>query len=101
MWRGPPAQSGKGLYAGLHSEIKSVHVVLSLLLGLLITAPFGMLLPGWSLGVGVGGALVGSALWHGRWRLYIGGLSGDVLGAAVELRELWLLAIFASLELPA
>ena len=81
--------------------MRAKYVGLSLLLALIATLPFGMLLPAWSLGVGVCGASVGSVLWQGRWRLYIGGLSGDVLGAAVELRELWLLAIFASLENPA
>lgn len=100
LWRGPAAQPGRGLYAGLHSSVKGSHVLLSLLLGVIATLPFGLLLPAWSLVLGVGGALVGSVLWHGRWRRYIGGLSGDVLGAAVELRELWLLAMFASLENP-
>jgi adenosylcobinamide-GDP ribazoletransferase len=98
LWRGPPAQPGKGLYAGLHSEMRGIDVGLSFLLGLVVTAPFGMMLPMWSLGLGVGGALVGSLIWHRRWRDQIGGLSGDVLGAAVELRELLFLAIFASLE---
>ena len=100
LWSGPPAMPGKGLYAGLHSQINAVDVGLSLFLGLIGTLPFVAVLPLWSLGLGVAGAMVGSALWHRSWRQRIGGLSGDVLGAAVELRELWVLAIFASLELP-
>jgi cobalamin synthase len=38
-----------------------------------------------------------SPLWHAFWRSQIGGLSGDVLGGAVELRQL---LVFAVLALP-
>lgn len=86
----PPATPGKGLAGGLAGRVgagTAAFALLGLGVGLLDPARAGLAL---FAGAGLSWA------WHRLWRRRIGGVSGDVLGGAVELRELVVLAVFAA-----
>lgn len=98
---GEPATPGKGIFAWLHPEVRRADWVIALLVGAVLLLPAA--LPGGLLAarVAVGvvlGAIVTLA-WHLGWYRRIGGLSGDVLGGAVELREVVMLAAMGA-QLP-
>ncbi len=98
---GEPATPGRGLFAWLHPEVRRPDWLIAVLLGavLLLPAalPGGMIAARVVVGVVIG-ALVTLA-WHLLWYRRIGGLSGDVLGGAVELREGIMLGAMAA-QLP-
>ena len=86
-----PAATSQGLYAGLRSAVTrpDVYIALSFgvvaAVGLVWAAPYRGLLA-------LAGAAALPLVWHRSWVRTLGGLNGDVLGAAVELRELWVWA---------
>lgn len=89
-----PATPGKGLFARLAVEVRPRDAGLAALLAALLVAPAIVLVPSVSVGLAVGlaGAGLASIVWQVSWRARIGGINGDVVGAAVEIRELVLLA---------
>lgn len=91
---GPAASPGRGLYGQLHPLIGRADVLRSWLLAAALAAPAAILAPLPAL-VGLLAAALTTALWHHTWRRSVGGLTGDILGAGVELRELVLMAAFA------
>lgn len=95
---GRPATPGRGLFALLAPEVGGKHAAAALVVAALLAAPALVLVPAASLGLGAG--LVVAALlslaWARVWARRIGGATGDVLGAAVELRELALLAAMSA-----
>ena len=92
---GHPA-TDTGLLATLHRVVPPLHARTATLLALLLLVPAVTLVPLPALGVAVIAAGLVTAWWHGVWVRRIGGLNGDVLGAAVELRELGVLCALAS-----
>lgn len=99
LWRGPAADPEKGLYAALHPQMRSSDVFFSFVLAAALLLPCMMVFPKQipHLLLAMGLCAFFSPLWHAFWRSQIGGLSGDVLGGAVELRQL---LVFAVLALP-
>ncbi len=99
---GEPATPGKGLFAWLHPEVQREDWVISMLFGLAFLVPAIAPLGDIALrcGLGVALALVLTLVWHLGWYRRVGGLTGDVVGAAVEIREVAMLAAMAT-ALPA
>lgn len=93
--RSPPATPGRGLYAALHEGVALRHAAYALLLATLLVAPVALAAPA-RLAAAVILAGIGTAWWHHTWRRALGGLTGDVLGAGVELREMLVLCAFAT-----
>jgi adenosylcobinamide-GDP ribazoletransferase len=91
----PQATPGRGLAAYIRPGWLDGLVALLLTSGLL--APILLVAPErWlPLTVGAGLGLAITLLWHIAWQQRIQGINGDVLGAAIELREAALLAGFA------
>ncbi|MES2641176.1 MAG: adenosylcobinamide-GDP ribazoletransferase [Myxococcota bacterium] len=89
-----PATPGKGLFARLALEVGAKDALWAVLLAALIVAPVIIVVPAAAGGllVGLAGAGAATIAWQASWRARIGGINGDVVGAAVELRELVLLA---------
>ena len=96
---GTPATPGKGLFAYVAADVRRADAAVALLVAGLLVVPAVVLVPALlpNLGVGVLVAAGVTAAWAASWRARIGGTTGDVLGAAVELRELVLLASLAAL----
>lgn len=92
---GRPA-TDTGLLATLHRVVPPFHARTATLLALLLLVPALPLVSLPALGVAVLAAGLLTAWWHAVWVRRIGGLNGDVLGAAVELRELGVLCALAS-----
>lgn len=97
LFRGPASTPGQGMYAHLHPQIRQSDVALSAGLAFGLVLPSTLLVPDCRaiLTLGLVACLLFSIAWHHHWRILIGGLSGDVLGAAVEIRELLLLLLIA------
>lgn len=95
---GTPATPGKGLFATMKGALGTADAAVAVVLALALTAPVLRLSPeiGVALGIGSVAAAAVSFAWAAWWRVHIGGINGDVLGAAVELREATMLAAFAS-----
>lgn len=95
---GRPATPGRGLFALLQPEVRLGHALGALALAGMLVVPALLAVPAALPGVlvGVPAAAVVSYGWAVLWRNRVGGATGDVLGAAVELRELVLLAALAS-----
>lgn len=95
---GEPATPGKGLFAWLHPEVQREDWVISMLFGLAFlvpaVAPLGDIAVRCGLGVAL--ALALTLAWHLGWYRRVGGLTGDVVGAAVEIREVAMLAAMAT-----
>lgn len=91
---GEPATPGHGLFAWLHPELRRVDWITAIVLGTALMAP--LVAFGTPVVVRAGaGALVAAVFtlaWHLGWYKRVGGLTGDILGAAVELREVVILA---------
>ena len=85
------AASPSGLYAGLKGAVTRTDAALAVLpavaaVGLLVVSSPERA------SVAVAGVLGLPLLWHRSWVAKIGGINGDVLGAAVQIRELWVWA---------
>lgn len=93
--RSPPATPGRGLYATLHAGIAPRHGAYALLLATMLLAPVAVVAPARLAAAGIL-AGIGTVGWHHTWRRALGGLTGDVLGAGVELREMLVLCAFAT-----
>lgn len=91
----PAATPGRGLAAGLGALVTRADAGWSMAVGVALLVPAALARPA-ALGVAVVGAALAGAGWHRLWRARIGGVNGDVLGGAVELRTLVTLAAFAS-----
>lgn len=91
---GEPATPGSGLFAVLHTEVSRHDWIIALLFGLAFFAP--ALAPLGDIfaraAIGIIGGVVATGAWHVLWYRRIGGLNGDVVGAAVEIREMAMLA---------
>ncbi len=89
-----PATPGIGVFARLSAEVKPTHAAAGALVAITLLAPAFVVFPGsrWQACFGLMGAACATAAWHAAWRVRIGGVNGDVLGAAVEIREVILLA---------
>lgn len=89
-----PAASPVGLYATLRGRVTRGDAAWAALAAVVAGVALG---PGAPVRVTV--ALAGAALlpvvWHRPWVRRIGGINGDVLGASVQLRELWIQACLA------
>ncbi len=95
---GEPATPGRGLFAWLHPEVRREDWVISLCLGAAFLVPAFAPLGDIALRCTVGAVLgvLASAAWHLLWYRKVGGLTGDVLGAAIEIREVAMLAAMAT-----
>lgn len=91
---GEPATPGSGLFAALHTEVSRNDWIIALLFGVAFfapaLAPLGDIFVRAVLGIILGVVVTGA--WHVLWYRRIGGLNGDVVGAAVEIREMAMLA---------
>lgn len=95
---GEPATPGKGLFAWLHPEVRREDWVIATLLGFAFLvpafAPLGDIALRCALGAVAG--VLASGGWHLLWYRRVGGLTGDVVGAAIEIREVAMLAAMAT-----
>jgi adenosylcobinamide-GDP ribazoletransferase len=93
-----PASRDRGLFASLHHHVSVEDGWIAMALALaLLAPPFGEL--GQTAGrvaVGMGAGLLASLGWHALLRRRLGGANGDVLGGAVELREMAMLLAMAA-----
>lgn len=98
---GAPATPGRGLFAWLHAEVSREDWTIAFLFALVFLipalAPMGFTFFRVALGITIG--VIATAVWHVGWYRKIGGLNGDVVGAAVEIREVAMLAAMA-VQLP-
>jgi adenosylcobinamide-GDP ribazoletransferase len=94
LTEGEPVTPGRGLFGWLHGEMRRVDWLTSLLVASLLLLPASAPWGGMLVRVLVGGVFgAGASLaWHLAWYRRIGGLNGDVLGGAVEIREVLMLA---------
>ncbi len=98
---GEPATPGRGTFAPLHTEIRRSDWLVAAVVG------FGLMLPAGMtdseiairLVVGIVAGTAATVAWHLTWYRRIGGLNGDVVGGAVEIRELMML-LAMGLQLP-
>ncbi|MFZ5479172.1 MAG: adenosylcobinamide-GDP ribazoletransferase [Myxococcota bacterium] len=90
----PAATPGKGLLGALKPLVDGTDAAAATLFAVALAAPavvaFPEVLPG--LAAGLVAAAIAGVAWVAIWRDRIGGLNGDTLGAAVEIREVALLA---------
>lgn len=97
LWWGKPVTPGRGLFGHLSPHVGREEVLLSLASGLVLCVP--ALWPiGDSLlrfGLAVAGCVIVTLAWSRLWAALLGGLNGDVLGGAVELREMAVLLAMA------
>ncbi len=93
-----PATPGRGMYARLSGELQPLDAGIAVVSASLLVTPALVIAPGLitPLVVGLCGAGAFSIGWAASWRDRLGGLTGDVIGAAVELRELILLAALST-----
>lgn len=93
-----PAATPSGLYAALEAEVRARDAVVAVVLASFISAAPLVVVPQARTALAVSAVtswLVG-AVWARSWRARIGGSTGDVLGAGIELREAVVLAVLAS-----
>lgn len=88
--------SDTGLLATLHRHVQPWHVAIATAGAVLSLVPIAALVSGGAALAAVIGCFLVTAVWHVVWIRRIGGLNGDVLGAAVELRELCALCALGS-----
>lgn len=89
---GPAATPGQGLFGALAGRVRGRDSAAGLAAGGLgLCGAWALGGPAAALAAGAC-ALAGTVVWHRLWRRRIGGLTGDVVGAAIELRELAVLA---------
>ncbi len=83
-----PAASAHGLYATIRGAIGGLDAGIA---GFWLVLGGAALLYGAPLrgGLALVGVLALPLFWHRMWVQRIGGINGDVLGASVQLRELW------------
>ena len=91
----PPATPGRGLLGWMAAEVRPRHAIGAFAMGFLLVAPVALTHPA-RLAFGAGTAALLTFVWDSFWRRTIGGITGDVLGAAIELREIVILAVFAA-----
>lgn len=86
-----PAASPSGLYATLRGRVTRGDATLAALGAVFVAAglAYGSPVRG---ALAIGGAALLPHLWHRPWVRRLGGINGDVLGASVQLRELWIQA---------
>lgn len=86
-----PAASPTGLYATLRGAVGRRDAAVALGFGLIaaLGVCWGSPVRG---GLAVAGVLAVPIFWHRAWVQKLGGVNGDVLGAAVQIRELWVWA---------
>ncbi len=89
-----PAASPTGLYAGLKAAVTRLDVAVALVPGVVAIGLLAQVAPWRAAAAGLG-ALVLPPFWHRPWVQKLGGINGDVLGASVQLRELWVLLCLA------
>ncbi len=91
---GKPVTPGQGLFGWLHGEMRRTDWLTAALVATCLLVPAAASDSNALLRITMG-ALLGaglSLLWHHSWYRRIGGLNGDVLGGAVEIREMAVLA---------
>jgi adenosylcobinamide-GDP ribazoletransferase len=86
-----PAASSSGLYATIRGAIRPPDAVIALVWLLLGASALIYAVPIRG-AVAVIGVLAMPLFWHRMWVQRLGGINGDVLGASVQLRELWVQA---------
>lgn len=91
----PAATPGRGLAGGIGALVRPADAGVSGVLAGALLLPVAWAGPG-TLGLATLAALAVSLAWHRLWRSRIGGVNGDVLGGAVELRTLAVYAVYAS-----
>lgn len=93
-----PAATPSGLYAALEAEVRVRDALLAVVLAAAIAAAPLVVVPQAraALAMSAVTAWLLGAIWARSWRARIGGSTGDVLGAGVELREVVVLAVLAS-----
>ncbi len=93
-----PAATPSGLYAALEAEVRARDAVVAVLLGAVIAAAPLVVVPQAraALAVSAVTAWLLGGIWARSWRARIGGSTGDILGAGIEVREVVMLAVLAS-----
>jgi adenosylcobinamide-GDP ribazoletransferase len=93
-----PATPGKGLFARIGAEVRLADAGWAAFLAGVLAVPAVVLVPDVARGLGVGLVLAGvvTVVWQRSWKRWIGGINGDVVGAAVEIREIVLLAAMST-----
>lgn len=94
LTEGEPVAPGRGLFGWLHGEMRRVDWLSAAMIASFLLLPAAGASVAMLTRVTVG-AVFGAAAslwWHLSWYRRIGGLNGDVLGGAVEIRELVMLA---------
>jgi adenosylcobinamide-GDP ribazoletransferase len=86
-----PSASPTGLYATLRGSVTRWDAVVACFLAVPASAVICALSPVRG-GLAVGGVVLLPFFWHRGWVKKIGGLNGDVVGAGVQIRELWVWA---------
>ena len=83
-----PAASPTGLYATLRGSVRGVDAGIAGIIGLIGAAGLVWASPVRG-AVAVAGVVLLPIFWHRAWVKKLGGINGDVVGAAVQIRELW------------
>jgi adenosylcobinamide-GDP ribazoletransferase len=90
----PAATPGKGMFGRICAHVTDVDVTVAGVLAAALALPFcfpvGEMLPRLALGLLLAGAA--TYAWRAYWVRQLGGINGDVLGGAVEIREVAVMA---------
>ncbi len=97
LWRGPAATPGAGLFGALAPEVRGADAAAAMGVGALLLSPVAALFPDSRLPLAAAALCCATLwpLWRAHWSRLIGGLNGDTLGAAIEIREILVLGCMA------